>query len=119
MLSRIRLLKLRRTARIPHSFNRLYSKEIDLRSDTVTKPTRPMLECVLTAPTGDDVLGEDLTVLALEEYAADLFGKEKALYVPTGTMSNLTAILAHCHGRASEMIIGINWVTIPYLPLGR
>jgi threonine aldolase len=65
-----------------------------------------MLECVLTARTGDDVFGEDPTVLALEEYAADLFGKEKALFVPTGTMSNLVAIFSHCRGRASEMIIG-------------
>ncbi len=51
-------------------------------------------------------MGEDKTVLALEEYTADLFGKETALFVPTGTMSNLVAILAHCNGRASEMIIG-------------
>ena len=85
---------------------RSYSHMIDLRSDTVTKPSKSMLECGLNAPTGDDVLGEDPTVLALQEYAADLFGKERALFVPTGTMSNLVAILAHCHGRASEIIIG-------------
>ena len=85
---------------------RSISKLIDLRSDTVTQPTRSMLATVLTAPTGDDVLGEDPTVLALEDYAADLFGKEKALFVPTGTMSNLVAILAHCNNRASEIIIG-------------
>jgi len=52
------------------------------------------------------VFGEDDTVTALEEYVADLSGKEKGLYVPTGTMSNLVGILAHCHGRASEIIIG-------------
>mmetsp|Transcript_30085 Transcript_30085/g.61379 ORF Transcript_30085/g.61379 Transcript_30085/m.61379 type:complete len:347 (-) Transcript_30085:44-1084(-) len=65
-----------------------------------------MLECAIHAPTGDDVFGEDPTVLDLEAYAADLFGKERALFVPTGTMGNLVAILAHCHGRASEIIIG-------------
>lgn len=79
---------------------------VDLRSDTVTKPTRAMLECALTAPTGDDVMSEDPTVLELESYMADLFGKERGLFVPTGTMSNLCALLSHCHGRASEVIIG-------------
>jgi len=62
-----------------------------------------MMEQALVAKTGDDVLGEDPTVLELEEYAANLFGKEKGLYVPTGTMGNLISILAHCHGRASEV----------------
>lgn len=79
---------------------------VDLRSDTVTRPSRPMLEASLKADTGDDVFGEDPTVKLLESHTADLFGKEKGLFVPTGTMSNLTAILAHCHGRASEIIIG-------------
>ncbi len=82
------------------------SSIVDLRSDTVTKPSKAMLECIQKAPLGDDVMGEDPTVLALEAYAADLFGKESALFVPTGTMSNLVAIFSHCHGRASEMIIG-------------
>ena len=81
-------------------------KIIDIRSDTVTSPSRAMLESVLTAPTGDDVLGEDPTVLELEAYMADLLGMEAALFVPTGTMANLCAIMAHCHGRASEIIIG-------------
>jgi threonine aldolase len=67
-----------------------------------------MLQTAITAKTGDDVMGEDPTVLALQKYTADLFGKEAALYVPTGTMSNLCAILAHCHGRAAEIIIGTN-----------
>lgn len=106
MLSRTGLFRIHNTARSIRSSFRTYSKYVDLRSDTVTKPTRPMLECVLDAPLGDDVMGEDPTVLALEEYTADLFGKEKALFIPTGTMSNLVAIFAHCHGRASEMIIG-------------
>lgn len=79
---------------------------VDLRSDTVTKPTREMLECALTAPIGDDVMGEDPTVTELEEYAADMFGKECGLFVGTGTMSNLCAISSHCHERASEIIIG-------------
>lgn len=88
-------------------------RPIDLRSDTVTSPSRPMLEAALTAPTGDDVLGEDPTIQALQDYAAHLFfpnqhakGAAAALFVPTGTMSNLAAVLAHCHGRASEIVIG-------------
>lgn len=81
-------------------------KFIDLRSDTVTSPSRPMLEAALTAPTGDDVFGEDPSINGLEAEMANMFGKEAGLFVPTGTMSNLVAILAHCHGRASEIIIG-------------
>ena len=77
---------------------------VDLRSDTVTSPTRPMLECSLNAPTGDDVYGEDPTVNALESYAADLFGKEGAMFVPTGTMANLCAIMAHCHGKGGAEV---------------
>ena len=83
-------------------------KLIDLRSDTITKPTNEMLHCALTARTGDDVFNEDPTVLELQEYAANLFGKEAGLYLPTTTMSNLCAISAHCHERASEIIIGFN-----------
>jgi threonine aldolase len=84
-------------------FNRI----VDLRSDTVTQPTPSMLKTATLASTGDDVMGEDPTVLALQEYVADLFGKESALYVPTGTMSNLCAILAHCHyNKSAEMIVG-------------
>jgi threonine aldolase len=65
-----------------------------------------MLESALVAPTGDDVMAEDPTVLELESYVADLFGKEKGLFVPTGTMSNLVALLSHCREQASEVIIG-------------
>jgi threonine aldolase len=93
------------------SFSRSFSsarRVVDLRSDTVTSPSRPMLETALTARTGDDVMGEDPTVEELESYMAALFGKEKGLFVPSGTMSNLVAVLAHCHGRASEIIIGAN-----------
>jgi threonine aldolase len=88
--------------------SRALSRVVDLRSDTVTAPCRPMLEAAMNAVTGDDVMGEDPTVLELEAYVADLFGKEKGLYVPTATMANLVAILSHCHGRASEIIIGSN-----------
>mmetsp|Transcript_7464 Transcript_7464/g.17127 ORF Transcript_7464/g.17127 Transcript_7464/m.17127 type:complete len:373 (-) Transcript_7464:28-1146(-) len=79
----------------------------DLRSDTVTRPTKGMLRAATEAPLGDDVMGEDPTVNALEEFAADLFGKERALFCPTGTMANLAAILSHCHyNKSSEIIIG-------------
>jgi len=94
---------------IQNRFNRMLARNgstlpvVDLRSDTVTQPSREMLECAMTAQTGDDVMGEDPTVLKLEEYAAQICGKEAALYVPTGTMSNLVALLAHCHERASEV----------------
>jgi hypothetical protein len=79
---------------------------VDMRSDTVTQPTREMLECALTAKTGDDVMGEDPTVLELQDFAAKICGKEAGLFVPTGTMSNLVAMLAHCHERASEVSAG-------------
>jgi len=90
-----------------HHHHHHHHRKIDMRSDTVTSPTPEMLNCVLNAPTGDDVYDEDPTVLELQEYAANLFGKEKALFVPTGTMSNLCAIISHCNNeRASEIIIG-------------
>ena len=65
------------------SDSRTANKIVDLRSDTVTQPSKEMLETVLNAPTGDDVLSEDPTVKKLEEYASELFKKEKALFVPT------------------------------------
>lgn len=68
---------------------------IDLRSDTVTRPTPGMLEAMMQAPVGDDVFGEDPSVNRLEEMAARLFGMEAALYCPTGTMSNQVAIKVH------------------------
>ncbi len=68
---------------------------IDLRSDTVTKPTLAMLEAMMKAEVGDDVFKEDPTVNALEEKAAALFGMEKALYCPSGTMTNQIAINVH------------------------
>jgi len=68
---------------------------IDLRSDTVTKPTRAMRAAMANAHVGDDVFGEDPTVNALEERAAELCGKEAGLFVPSGTMANLVAMLVH------------------------
>ncbi|MEA2008600.1 MAG: low-specificity L-threonine aldolase [Chloroflexota bacterium] len=80
-------------------------KTIDLRSDTVTKPTPKMREAMAAAKVGDDVYKEDPTVNRLEEMSAALLGKEAGLFVPSGTMGNLAAILAHC-GRGDEIILG-------------
>lgn len=83
------------------------SKIVDLRSDTVTLPSQEMIQTAMSTSLGDDVMGEDPTVLELERFMADKFGKEKGLYVPTGTMANLVALLSHCDKtRASEIIIG-------------
>jgi threonine aldolase len=78
---------------------------VDLRSDTVTQPTPAMREAMARAKVGDDVLGEDPTVNQLEDLAATMTGKEAGLFLPSGTMSNLTAILAQC-GRGDEVILG-------------
>ncbi len=78
---------------------------IDLRSDTVTQPTAAMREAMAQAQVGDDVFGEDPTVNRLQEMAAEMMGKEAALFVPSGTMGNLAAILAHCN-RGDEVILG-------------
>ena len=78
---------------------------IDLRSDTVTLPTPQMRAAIAKAELGDDVYGEDPTINRLEEMAASLLGKEVGLFVPSGTMGNLAAILAHC-GRGDEFILG-------------
>lgn len=80
-------------------------KPIDLRSDTVTKPTPEMLEAMAKARLGDDVYGEDPTTNQLQEIAAQVTGKDAALFVPSGTMGNLAAILSHC-GRGDEVIVG-------------
>lgn len=69
---------------------------IDLRSDTVTRPSEGMRDAMMSAPVGDDVYGEDETVMALEEEVAKLLGKDTALFVPSGTMSNQIAIALHC-----------------------
>ena len=80
-------------------------KTIDLRSDTVTQPTPAMREAMLSAPVGDDVFGDDPTVNALQERIAAITGKEAALFMPSGTQSNLCALLTHC-GRGDEYIVG-------------
>lgn len=74
-------------------------KQIDLRSDTVTRPSARMREAMANAEVGDDVYGEDPTVNLLEQHAAELLGKEAALFVPTGTMGNTIAVKLHTrHG---------------------
>ena len=72
-------------------------RTVDLRSDTVTRPTPEMYEAMANAPLGDDVLGDDPTVVRLEELAAQLTGKECGLFVPSGTMSNQLALASHCN----------------------
>ena len=78
---------------------------IDLRSDTVTCPTKAMREAMAVAAVGDDVYGEDPTVRELEERMAGLLGKDAGLFVASGTMGNLVALLAHA-GRGDEVILG-------------
>ena len=78
---------------------------IDLRSDTVTLPTESMRRAMAVAELGDDVFEEDPTVNELEKKAAYIFGKEKALLVPSGTMANLVSVLTHCD-RGTEVILG-------------
>jgi threonine aldolase len=78
---------------------------VDLRSDTVTKPTPEMREAMAEAEVGDDVFRDDPTVIRLEGLAAGMMGKEAALFVPSGTMGNLIALLVHCQ-RGEEAIVG-------------
>jgi threonine aldolase len=78
---------------------------VDLRSDTVTRPTPSMRHAMATAEVGDDVFGDDPTVKRLEALAAERVGKPAALFVPSGTMGNLAALLAHCN-RGQEVIVG-------------
>jgi threonine aldolase len=80
---------------------------IDLRSDTVTKPSKQMKEAMMNAPVGDDVFSEDPTITELEKYAADLFGKESAIYCPSGTMTNQIAIKIHTQP-GNEVICDVN-----------
>jgi threonine aldolase len=77
---------------------------IDLRSDTVTRPTEGMRQAMLEAPVGDDVFGEDPTVNSLEEYVADLLGKEAALYAPSGTMTNQIGVQVNTN-RGEEVLL--------------
>jgi threonine aldolase len=81
------------------------SRVVDLRSDTVTQPTEAMRAAMMAAPLGDDVFADDPSVNALQQQIAQLLGFEAALFVPTGTQSNLCAILSHCQ-RGDEYIVG-------------
>ena len=81
------------------------NKSIDLRSDTVTQPTPAMRAAMMAAPLGDDVFGDDPSVNALQDKIATLLGKEAALFMPTGTQSNLCALMSHCQ-RGDEYIVG-------------
>lgn len=80
-------------------------KQIDLRSDTVTQPTPEMRAVMADAPVGDDVFGDDPTVNRLEDTAAEMLGKEAALFASSGTQTNLLALLSHCQ-RGDEYIVG-------------
>ena len=88
-------------------------KTIDLRSDTVTKPTPAMRSVMIEAEVGDDVYGEDPTVNQLEALAANKLGFAAAMYVSSGTQSNLLAIMSHCE-RGDEYIVGQNAHTYKY-----
>jgi threonine aldolase len=81
----------------PNSYPNTTKELVDLRSDTVTRPTDSMFEAMRAAPLGDDVLGDDPSVMRLEELAAEMTGKEEAVFVPSGTMGNQIALAAHCN----------------------
>jgi threonine aldolase len=86
---------------------------IDLRSDTVTQPSQAMRAAMAAAPVGDDVYADDPTVNRLQEYAADLFGYEAGLFAPSGTQTNLIALMTHC-GRGDEYLVGQEAHTYKY-----
>ncbi|XP_018491429.1 probable low-specificity L-threonine aldolase 2 isoform X1 [Raphanus sativus] len=81
-------------------------RTVDLRSDTVTKPTESMRSAMANAEVDDDVLGSDPTAVLLEREVAEIAGKEAAMFVPSGTMGNLISVLVHCDERGSEVILG-------------
>ncbi|XP_071443686.1 uncharacterized protein [Hetaerina americana] len=89
-------------------------KVVDLRSDTISRPTKLMKQAMFEAIVGDDVYGEDPTVNELERKAAELLGKEAGLYIPSGTMGNLIAIMVHCTRRGSEVLLGDLTHTVLY-----
>ena len=86
---------------------------IDVRSDTVTRPDAAMRQAMMVADVGDDVYGDDPTVNKLQAMAAKLLGHEAALFMPTGTQSNLVALLTHCQ-RGDEYIVGSDAHTYKY-----
>ena len=86
---------------------------IDLRSDTVTKPSPAMRQAMASADVGDDVWGDDPTVAALESEVAEILGKQAGLYVTSGTQSNLCALMAHCQ-RGDEYIVAQHAHTYKY-----
>ncbi|XP_021912246.1 probable low-specificity L-threonine aldolase 1 [Carica papaya] len=86
----------------------MVTRTVDLRSDTVTRPTEEMRAAMVTAEVDDDVLAHDPTAFLLESEMAKIMGKEAALFVPSGTMGNLISVLVHCDIRASEVILGDN-----------
>jgi threonine aldolase len=88
-------------------------KEIDLRSDTVTRPSAAMRAAMAAAEVGDDVYGEDPTVNRLEALTAQMLGKEAAMFVPTGTQSNLLGVMSHCE-RGDEYVVGQQAHTYKY-----
>src|SRR6478672_1434883 len=82
----------------------------DFRSDTVTQPTAAMKAAMLAAPLGDDVFNDDPSVHRLQDLAASMLGFEAALFAPSGTQTNLIALMTHC-GRGDEAIVGQQWHT--------
>ncbi len=82
----------------------------DFRSDTVTRPTAAMKQAMMEAPLGDDVFGDDPTVNRLQELGAQMLGFEAALFAPSGTQTNLIALMTHCQ-RGDEAIVGQQWHT--------
>jgi len=86
---------------------------IDLRSDTVTQPSAAMRAAMAAAPVGDDVYGDDPTVNRLQDFAADLFGYEAGMFAPSGTQTNLIALMTHC-GRGDEYLVGQEAHTYKY-----
>jgi threonine aldolase len=88
-------------------------KLVDLRSDTVTRPSPGMREAMARAEVGDDVFGDDPTVNRLQESAAAIFGFEASLFFPTGTQSNLAALMSHCQ-RGDEVLVGMEAHTYRY-----
>jgi len=86
---------------------------IDVRSDTVTRPSEHMRQVMMQAPVGDDVYGDDPSVNELQAFTADLLGHQSALFMPSGTQSNLVALLTHCQ-RGDEYIVGADAHTYKY-----